>query len=838
MHYCYLKNDLRGFITSLQKGEFDLSLEQQYELAQISDEIQGQKHSVRLRIFTTHIIESDNSSLASLFESYNERVHAISDAHFKASDTLKTRKKFAGLDEINELYYKDSMKIRADLEAFAKVSGKNVLELSTTDYPNEAICSNGKSVKFQLYISRARVALCLANNITEAHSKGSDTVKSLKKLAGFYERDELYYKDPVKVKADLEAFAQVCGKSVFALNTSDDGVEAICSNGESVKFGTYVKNAGVPLGLANNYIEAKTKMAGTLTTLKRLAGVDVIDLKEHDKRDELYYKDPVKVKADLESFAKACGKNILELNASDHATEIICANGKSMKFLSYIKNAGVAHGLAINTSDPRAKSVETLNILKRLAGMEIEEYIKRDDSYYNDTKTVKADMEAFGKVCGKSVFELNSSDYVAEVICLNGEKVRLRRYLINAGVALGIAKDSTDAQSKIVEILIALKKLSGLDIKGYKEYDERNELYYKDPVKVKADMEAFAQVCGKSAVTLCTGDQDASVEAICSNGERVKFRTYIRNAAVAMSLVEKYIDVDSKKAETLKILKNLAGLDVKGYKEYDKRDELYYKDPVKVKADLESFAKVCRKNFLELNASDDGIEAICANGESVKFKTYICNAGVVLGLAGDTIDARVKKVQILKVLKKFAGADERDELYYVDSKKVRADLESFANVCRKNALQLSTSDYALEAICTNGESVKFMTYIYNAGVTLGLAVNTIDASAKKVVILKALKKLAGFDVKEYDVRDDLYYNDSKRVRADLEAFAQVCGKSAVTLSTADQDASVVAICTNGESVKFGTYIRNAGVAFGLAENSKGASCSTASILQLLKKIAL
>jgi superfamily II DNA or RNA helicase len=357
----------------------------------------------------------------------------------------------------DKVYYENPEYLKADLEAFAKASGKSILELNTHNATAETICSNGESVKFVTYIRNAGQALGIAEDAIDAHSKGAEILKKLKKLAGFEQRDESYYNDPKKVKVDLEAFAKVCGKTVLGLSTSDNSCQAICSTGETVKFLTYIKNAGVALGLTEGDKDGQSKIVDTLKTLRKMAGFDV---KEFDERDESYYKDPKKVKADLEAFAKACGKTVLGLSTSDNSCQAICSTGETVKFLTYIKNAGVALGLTKGDKDGQSKVLDTLKRLQKMAGFDIKELDERDESYYKDSKKVKADLEAFAKVCGKTVLALSTSDVAAEAICSNGETVKYITYIRNAGVALGLARHVREASTSAASILQLLKEMA------------------------------------------------------------------------------------------------------------------------------------------------------------------------------------------------------------------------------------------------------------------------------------------------------------------------------------------------------------------------------------------
>lgn len=97
------------------------------------------------------------------------------------------------------------------------------------------------------------------------------------------ERDREYYSNSHNVLADLEALAKAVSertgeeKGVEDLSIHNISSERItCSNGEEVRGGTYLRNAAVALGLAENTKTASTK-AETLKVLRWIAGESISD---------------------------------------------------------------------------------------------------------------------------------------------------------------------------------------------------------------------------------------------------------------------------------------------------------------------------------------------------------------------------------------------------------------------------------------------------------------------------------------------------------------------------------------------------------------------------------
>ncbi len=961
-----IKKDLNGFVDSLHRGEFNLSTEQQDELAQITAEIQGKKNSVRLRIFETRILESENSSLSPLFESYKARVEATLRKHATAlhnthqielPDGVSLRpKQIRFMDKLKDYFdpakgkrsgfvkYPTGMGktilISIMIKSLIKHGGSKALVLSPRNIVNE---QNEKKIKsFQnedvtvedvsnlnggpqpdVTIATYNLAALESGRISQNSKLGDYDVIFLDECHRSFGPKALEFfirRYPKAVLVGLSATPYIGAtedvtklKSAFLYfegEIDSISLKEACYDGDLAPIRAYRIDAkfaqsstvvdvndvkakdnsfartNIALDLAKNRIPAGEKAIVFCTGIdharhtalelqKAGFSAESVDSKM-DKKDidlilENYKAGKIQyiVNSDMltEGFDDEETMHAIMLRPTRSAwmyEQMIGRAGRldpnnPQKIATIWDVVGqhsdqcTVHGLAkfygdirdafLNGSvifgpekltNPKTLGVPKVTIqnndlyvidsdilVENIAKIQV----PRDKSYYENPEYVKADLEAFAKAAGKTSIALSTGDAEAETICSNGESVTFRTYISNACVALGLANDSTDAKSKVVDTLKYLKKLAGMDVK-----DDRDEVYYKDPVKVKADLEAFAKACNKSVVELCTND--ANTRTICSNGESVRFDTYITNACVALGIGEDSIDSKSRVLDALKYLKKLAGFDVK---EYDDRDEIYYKDPVKVKADLEAFAKACGKNIFELSTKAAATEVVCSNGESVKFATYINNGGVALNLAKNAKDAMNKAAEILYALKKLAGVKYRDEIYYKDPVKVKADLETFAKAWGKNVTLLRMGCTNVEVICANGESVKFRTYICNACVALGITTDSDPANPILADTLKNLKKLAGFDVKEYDERDEAYYKDPVKVNADLEAFAKACGKSVLLLSTMDIGSD--AICANGETVKFGRYITNAGVALGIANDAYEAQMNQKSILQLLKEIA-
>jgi len=180
----------------------------------------------------------------------------------------------------------------------------------------------------------------------------------------------------------------------------------------------------------------------------------------------------------------------------------------------------------------------------------------------------------------------------------------------------------------------------------------------------------------------------------------------------------------------------------------------------------------------------------------------------------------------------------RDKSYYSDGGNVRHDLEKFAEVAGvASPLDLNTSNTAgVIACCANQERVRASTYIRNAGVALGKHWCSERAAGDMAAILKRLKVIAGYEIEEVPPRDYAYYSGPSNVLHDLSAYADAAGlESYAQLNTAHL--SIRCTCSNGEEVRFGTYLKNAGVSLKYAYDSTSAGGKLALIVGVLKEVA-
>ncbi len=455
---------------------------------------------------------------------------------------------------------------------------------------------------------------------------------------------------------------------------------------------------------------------------------------------------------------------------------------------------------------------------------------KMDREYFENSENVSADLEAFATqlVEDKTPLDLRTQNISKlEITCINREIVKGPTYLNRAGVALGLAKNQKEAQSKHAELLLTLLRIGEFEIMDREYFTKKN---------VRADMEAFAKQLGdKRTPKDLYPASILKLEITYANKEKFQGQTYLCRTGVALGLAKNQKEAQSKQAEIFKTLLKIGG--------FEKMDKEYF-TPENIRTDLEAFTKQLgdKKKPIDLRKTRIAkLKITCTNGERIKGLTYLHRAGVALGLAKDIKEAYPKFVKILSALLKIGGFEIMDREYFTQ-KNVRADLEALAQQFGKNKSPIDLTAYNIikkRITCTNGEKTQGETYINRAGIALGMAKSVRETSKIRATILKTLLKIGGFEITEYSPMDKKYFTQ-ENVRADLEAFAQQLGngKTPLNLSTSKNNIPKLKIkCANEEKVQGPTYLNRAGVALKLAKNTREAISKHAEILKILKKIA-
>lgn len=196
----------------------------------------------------------------------------------KRAEALK-RLKNQGCVKRDEDYYFNQDYVRADLEAFARMIGVDVLGLGVLNMSSSIIiaCANGEhGVRASLYLNEAALCFGVVKN-NKGVLKCGEPLRRLKIVAGYisenFKRDKNYYSNQDYVREDLEAFAREAGVDVFDL--IDRNMQSVCIdcvNGERVRGKAYLYRAALCLGIAKNKKEANTRHGVPLRALKNLVG--------------------------------------------------------------------------------------------------------------------------------------------------------------------------------------------------------------------------------------------------------------------------------------------------------------------------------------------------------------------------------------------------------------------------------------------------------------------------------------------------------------------------------------------------------------------------------------
>ena len=274
--------------------------------------------------------------------------------------------------------------------------------------------------------------------------------------------------------------------------------------------------------------------------------------------------------------------------------------------------------------------------------------------------------------------------------------------------------------------------------------------------------------------------------------------------------------------------------------EYHPMDEAYFSSEEKIRNDLETYARAgghsLEETFVYRVSSQ---EVLCENGERVKGQTYLRRAGIALGFAKKSAADRFPQAATLTALKKKIGVtlpekfQEMDATYFANIDHVRDDLEAYAKKINCTSIgDVKASSRPMqnaEILCANGEAVKGFTYLRRAAVALGIAANSAAAKPKEVDALVILKEKLGIETKAYPPMDKAYFSLVSNVLYDMEAYAKEIGVEIIDITTKNC-ASVGVVCSNGETVRGGTYIRRGAIAFGFGTSDREVSGKTSEAL--------
>ena len=155
----------------------------------------------------------------------------------------------------------------------------------------------------------------------------------------------------------------------------------------------------------------------------------------------------------------------------------------------------------------------------------------------------------------------------------------------------------------------------------------------------------------------------------------------------------------------------------------------------------------------------------------------------------------------------------REQAYFLDPQNIRADLEKMAKKIGCKIERLTAHNICpIQIQCSSGENITGNKYLRRAGVAIGLATNQTETSERET--LDCLKRAIGIQIPErktYPPMDKAYFEDSNKVRADLESIATKRGCLVEKLTTGKFN-NCRFLCSNGEETLGYTYLIRASTA--------------------------
>lgn len=273
-------------------------------------------------------------------------------------EILDKLKEIAGVQSLDEEYFRTPENIQYDFDEFAKQlpAGSVAQDVTTSNIANlEITASNGERVKGQRYLITAGLKL--------GKAKQAETLLELQKTGNLVFLDKAYFEDPVRIKKDLTEFMKAVGcSSINELTTLNiASIEITCTNGQRKKGATYLSNAVLAEGWTNNNLEMASFRYKALTLLKKRLELPMLDAD--------YFKNSDNIAADLNAFCILSGGGSIE-TLSTYKMEklrITTKNGLVVSREIYLDAAGVALGFAEKPSSSRSHYREILTRLKEIA---------------------------------------------------------------------------------------------------------------------------------------------------------------------------------------------------------------------------------------------------------------------------------------------------------------------------------------------------------------------------------------------------------------------------------------------------------------------------------------
>ncbi len=290
-----------------------------------------------------------------------------------------------------------------------------------------------------------------------------------------------YFMNSDNIRSDLETLAKMASdRSGRSIKPKDLNVWTIrfpftLTSGESMSGHSYLLAAAKALGKAGNKKEAQKVFREVLAMLKKSAGFEVKmdQQKKYPTLGTNYFKDPAKVRTDLESLARAASSktdkdvHARNLNMSHVKNSFTVTTGESMSVATYTNRAARALKMANDVKEAARVRKEVFTLLMQTAGFEVAEFPTLDEAYFDNTENVRTDLESLAGIVslkkGKSIRPeyLNTGHVRTSFTLTTGESMHGHTYLRRAAEALYEAADGVEIRR--TEVLARLKQIAGFD---------------------------------------------------------------------------------------------------------------------------------------------------------------------------------------------------------------------------------------------------------------------------------------------------------------------------------------------------------------------------------------
>ncbi|MDF2379820.1 MAG: hypothetical protein P1V18_06430, partial [Candidatus Gracilibacteria bacterium] len=558
-------------------------------------------------------------------------------------------------------------------------TGKNQVDFS---------CQNGESVKWSVFLNRARTAFKMSTQ--------KEALNELKKRVGievvekieYPPMDKEYFADMDKLRKDLKGYVDKMElESINDLTTGKNQVDFSCQNGESVKWCAFLSRARIAFEMS--------KHTEVLNELKKRVGIEIVEKIECPPMDKEYFSDVDKLRKDLKGYVdKMELESINKLTTGRVNTLSNCQNGESVKWTTFLDRAVKAFRMS--------GKKKALNELKKRVGIEVVEKIEyppMDKEYFADVDKLRKDLEGYlRKMKLESIKKLTTGRVNTLSNCQNGESVKWTTFLDRAVKAFRMSGKK--------KALNELKKRVGIEVVEKIEYPPMDKEYFADVDKLRKDLEGYVRKMKLESINKLTAGKK-QVDFSCQNGESVQWGTFLNRAAKVFGM-RTYI-------EPLNKLKKSLGIEVV---ECPPMDKEYFADVVNLRKDLEGYVRKMKlESINKLTAGKKQVDFSCQNGESVKWATFLDRALRAFGMRMS------KPSEVLNELKKRVGIEvvekieysPMDKEYFADVDKLRKDLKGYVDKMKLESInKLTTGRVNTLSNCQNGESVKWTTFLKRA----------------------------------------------------------------------------------------------------------------------------